>query len=230
MNPHDISRPHAPRPADTWPPEVPPFRPPGPPTEPPGPQPMPAPRPILPSWEEPDPGTFERDVANRLLEQRVITVSGRLDDALANTVTRQLLLLGQDDRRKPITMHLSCRESELGAALELADAVDLVRAPVRAVVHGTLRGPAVAVLCAAARRAAHRNAMVVLSLPEESGEGTASRLASLAEQHALQVGQLCHRIAQVTGRGEGEVAADLEAGRLLSGEESKDYGLVEEVV
>ncbi len=127
-------------------------------------------------------------------------------------------------------MHLSCRESELGAALALADAVDLAGAPVRVVVHGTLRGPAVAVLCAAARRAAHRNALVVLSLPEESGEGTASRLASLAEQHALEVGQLCRRIAQVTGRDEDEVAADLDAGRLLSAEEAKDYGLVEEVV
>lgn len=225
MNPNDISRPHGPRPADTWPPEVPPFRPPGPPTEP-----MPSPRPILPSWEEPDPGTFERDVANRLLEQRVITVSGRLDDANADQVTRQLLLLGRDDRRRPITMHLSCRDSEIGAALALADAVDLAGAPVHAVVHGTLRGPAVAVLCAAAHRAAHRNAMVVLSLPEGSGEGTASRLASLAEQHAVQVSQLCTRIAQVTGRGEDEVSADLEAGRLLSAEEAKDYGLVEEVV
>ena len=232
MNPNqlDMSPARGPRPADTWPPEVPPFRPPGPPTEPPGPQPMPPPRPILPSWEEPDPGTFERDVANRLLEQRVITVSGRLDDALADVVTRQLLLLGRDNRRAPITMHLSCRESELGAALALADAVDLAGAPVRAVVHGTLHGPAVAVLCAAAERAAHRNAMVVLSLPEESGGGTASRLASLAEQHELQVGQLCRRIAQVTGRGEDEVAADLEAGRLLSAEEAKDYGLVDEVV
>ena len=68
-------------------------------------------------------------------------------------------------------MHLSCRDSELGAALALADAVDLAGAPVRAVVHGILRGPAVAVLCAAAQRAAHRNAMVALSLHESMRRG-----------------------------------------------------------
>src|SRR5512144_2701793 len=88
-------------PAGTWPPEVPPFRPPGPPTEPPGPQPMPAPRPILPSWEEPDTHAFERDVANRLLDQRVVTVSGRLDEATASHVTSQLILLGRSSPRRP---------------------------------------------------------------------------------------------------------------------------------
>lgn len=229
-NQHDISHPPTRQAADTWPPEVPPFRPPGPPTEPPGPQPMPAPRPILPSWEEPDPRTFERDVANRLLDQRVVTVSGRLDEATANLVSSELILLGRDDQRAPISLHLSCSDSELDAALGLADAVDLAGAPVHAVVHGTLRGPAVAVLCASARRAAHRHALIVLTVPDASGEGAAARMVSLAEQHAHQVAQLTRRIAEVTGRPEDTVGADLEAGRLLSADEAKDYGLVQEVV
>ncbi|HSE09211.1 MAG TPA: ATP-dependent Clp protease proteolytic subunit [Nocardioidaceae bacterium] len=223
---------HPLRDTGTWPPEVPPFRPPGPPTEPPGPPgpPGPQPSPILPSWEEPDPRAFEHDVADRLLAQRVVTMSGRLDDATADHVTRQLLLLGRDDPESPISLHLSCSDSELGAALALADAVDLAGAPVHAVVHGTLRGPAVAVLCAATRRAAHRHALVVLSLPEVSGAGTAARLASLAEQHEQQVAQLCGRIAEVTGRPVDSVGSDLETGRLLSAEQAMDYGLVDEIV
>jgi ATP-dependent Clp protease protease subunit len=215
-------------PAEQWPPEVPPFRPPGPPTEPPGPQPAPTPTPILPSWEEMDPRAFERDIANRLLEKRVVTVSGRLDDATANHVAGQLILLG--DSQQPIALHLSCNESELAASLALADTVDLATAPVHAVVRGTLRGPAVAVLCAATRRAAHRNALFVLSLPDQSGEGTATELTGLAAQHAHQVAQLRRRIAQGTSRSEDDVAADLESGRLLSAQEAKDYGLVEEVL
>jgi ATP-dependent Clp protease protease subunit len=212
------------RPVGTWPPEVPPFRPPGPPTEP------PAPHPILPSWEEPDPRAFERDLTNRLLDERVVTLSGRLDDATANLVTSQLLLLGRKSEGTPITFHLSCGDSELGASLALADAVELAAAPVHVVAHGTLRGPVVAVLSAAASRAAHRHTLFVLSLPKASGEGTAVQLAGLAEQHVTQVAQLRRRIARLTGRPEDEIGADLEAGRLLSAEEAKAYGLVDELL
>lgn len=202
-----------------WPPEIPPLRPPGPPAEP------TAPKPILPSWAEPDPSLLDRDVADRLLEQRVIVLGGRLDDFVASRVTAQLLLLGaQDD--SPIELHLACTDADLEPSLALAGAVDLVEAPVHAVVRGTLRGPAVAVFCAAQQRAAHRHAMVILSLPQFSGEGTAGHLAALAEQHERQVARLRDLIVRATGRAAPDVAADLDAGRVLDADEAREYGLV----
>ena len=213
-------------PTGQWPPEVPPpYRPPMPPTEPlpPGP-----PRPsILPSWEEPDERLLERDVTDRLLEHRIILVGGTLDSAVADRVAAQLLLLGRSTQ--PIELHLSCPESDLDASLGLADAVDLVAAPVHALVRGTLRGPAIAVLCAASRRTAHRNALFVLSVPAETAEGTVGQLGTLAEQYQRQVAQLRARMVGVTGRDDAEVAADLEAGRLLSAEDALSYGLVQEL-
>ena len=180
--------------------------------------------PIPPSGE--GPGAFERDLADRLLDQRIVAVAGRLDDATADRAARRLVLLGSRSE-EPITLHLTCTDSDLGASLALADAVEVTAAPVHAVVRGTLRGPALAVLCAASTRTAHRHALLVLSLPEEAAEGTATRLAGLAEQHRHQVAQLRRRLADVTGRSVDDVAADLEAGRLLSAEEAEDYGLVE---
>lgn len=208
--------PTPPRAAD-WPPDVPPFRPPMPPTQ-----------PLMPWREEPSTGGFHSDVANRLLDQGIITVSGKLDETASNRVTSQLILLGR--KNLSITLHLSCSESELSASLALADAIDLVRNPVEVIVHGTLRGPAVAVLCAAEKRAAHRHALFVLSVPDTSGEGTADQLTRLAEQHERQVEQLARRIAEVSGQQVEIVEADLETGRLLSAEEARDYGLVEEVL
>jgi ATP-dependent Clp protease protease subunit len=202
-----------------WPPEVPPPWPPGRPPE------TPAPKPILPSWVEPDPSLLDRDVAARLLEQRVIVLGGRLDDSAANRVTAQLLLLDARDD-SAIELHLACSDADLEPSLALAGAVDLVGAPVHAVVRGTLRGPAVAVLCAAQQRAAHRHAMVILSLPQFSGEGTAGHLAALAEQHERQVARLRDLVATATGRAAPDVAADLEAGRVFSAEEAMEYGLV----
>jgi ATP-dependent Clp protease protease subunit len=215
---------------DTWPPgppEIPPIGPPGRPSQP-WPQ---APDPILPTWEEPDPTWRQRDIADRLLEQRIVLVSGRLDDQLTDHVSRQLLLLGSTEPDHPIELHLSCREAELRAAIALATTIDLVRADVHAVVSGMLAGPALAVLCASARRSAHRRATFVLTLPRESSaEGTASELAAKAEEYDLLVTQLAERIAAVAGRDQAAVVADLGSDRLMDAEEARTYGLVDELI
>lgn len=212
-----------------WPPEVPPLHPPGQPTppRPSAPEPLPTrPSRMLPTWEETQ--TRDRDLADRLLEHRIILVGGTLDDAVADRVAAQLLLLGRS--HQPIEVHLSCPDSELSASLALADAVDLVTAPVHAIVRGVLKGPVVAVLCAAGRRAAHRNALVILSVPSLSAaEGTSDAVASAADQHERQVAQLRSRICTVSGRADAEVAAGLTLGRLLTAEEAAAYGLIQEV-
>jgi ATP-dependent Clp protease protease subunit len=211
-----------------WPPEIPPHRPPAPPGEPPGHWPA-SPAPILPTWEEPDPAWSQKDVADRLLDQRIVLVNGRLDDAMTDVIARQLLLLGSTDLDRPIELHLSCRDAELSASVALATTIDLIRADVHVVVSGMLGGPALAVVCAAAERAAHRRATFVLSLPRESADGTAAELATRAEQHELLVAQLVERISTATGRREEDVAGDLRSGRLLSAEEAAAYGLVDDL-
>jgi ATP-dependent Clp protease protease subunit len=216
-----------------WPPEIPPERPPVPPTEPPSEPPSPwpeAPAPILPTWEEPDPRWREKDVADRLLDQRIVLVNGRLDDTLVDHVSRQLLLLGSTDPERPIELHLSCRDAELSASIALATAIDLTGADVHAIVSGLLGGPALAVLCASAKRAAHWKTTFVFSLPRGSAEGTATELATRAEEHELLVSQLVERIATLTGRRDEEVAADLRSDRLLSAEEAAAYGLVDDLI
>jgi ATP-dependent Clp protease protease subunit len=218
---------------DTWPlpPEVPPYRPPQPPpyqpeppTEPPPPGPPPAP--ILPTWEEPDPGWADRQILDRLLDQRVILVTGHLDARVAERVSAQLLLLDRTAHTRPIELHLSCRGSDLEASVALAATVDLTRADVHAVITGTLAGPALAVLCAAQERAAHRHATFVLSVPHGAAQGSATTVATQAEEHQRMIAQLVQRIATVSGRPEGQVDEDVRSGRVLSADEARNYGLV----
>ncbi|MEU8224124.1 ATP-dependent Clp protease proteolytic subunit [Kribbella sp. NPDC048915] len=185
----------------------------------------PEPRPILPSWYEPTSISIERELADRLLAERVILVGGRLDDALANHVASQLLLLDAQGN-DPITLHLSASESGLDAALSVAGAIGLITAPVHAVARGTVRGAAIAVLAAAAQREAHRHTMFVLSTPKFTADGTAGQLAALADQHERQHARLLDLVATATGRSADEVAADLDAGRVLSAEEAVTYGLI----
>ncbi len=186
----------------------------------------------LPSWYEADPGSVLADALTaRLLEQRIVLVGGHLDHGLGNRAAAQLLLLGADpghEPARPVQLHLSCPSADLDAALALADAVELSPAPVHALVRGTLAGPALVVLCAAAERTAHRNATLVLSVPEPTaGEGTAGELAVYAEQHERQVARLVSLVATATGRSDAEVERDLRAGRVLPAPEALEYGLLQ---
>lgn len=165
-------------------------------------------------------------VAERLLAERIIHLGGHLNTALANRGTALLLLLNRDSEDRPIELHLSCRDSELDAALALAGTVEIVAAPVHAIVHGTLHGPAIAVLCAATERGAHNGAVLVLSLPHATAEGTAGQLAIQAEHHERQVARLRDLVAEATGWDADWVAAELRSGRVLTAEEALHYGLI----
>jgi ATP-dependent Clp protease, protease subunit len=211
-------------PQASLPPDVPPEVPPHDPRQPWTPRPAPPPgRPTIPSWDEVDVPDL---VAERLLDERIINLGGHLDTALANRGTAQLLLLNRDRRRGPIELHLSCRDSDLDAALALAGTVEMVEAPVHAIVHGALRGPAIGVLCAASERGAHQGAVLVLSLPHTTAAGTAGQLAIQAEHHEHQIARLRDLIADATGWDADWVAAELRSGRVLSAEEALHYGLI----
>jgi ATP-dependent Clp protease, protease subunit len=214
------------------PPEVPPFRPPGwPPRQPitPSPSPTPEPVPIVPTWYEADPAWRGRELEDRLLEQRIVMAGGFLDDALANRVAAQLVLIGSRTH-KPIQLHLACSQSELDASLALSDAIEMLRAPVHAMVRGTLGGPAVAALCAAAERSAHRHSVIVLSQPTARIGGTASEVGVQAEQFERQITRLHDAVAAVSGRNIGDVAQDLRGGRVLSADDALSYGLVQRLL
>jgi ATP-dependent Clp protease protease subunit len=212
------------------PPEVPPFRPPGwPPRQPTTPSPEPNPVPVVPTWYEPDPTWRGRELEDRLLEQGIVMAGGFLDDALANRVAAQLILIGSQSN-KPIQLHLACSQSELDASLALSDAIEILSAPVHATVRGTLGGPAVAALCVAARRSAHRHSMLVLSQPAAKAQGTADEMGVRAEQFGRQLSRLYNLVATASDRGVGAVADDFREGRVLSAEDALSYGLVQRLL
>jgi ATP-dependent Clp protease protease subunit len=211
--------------ASTWPPEVPPFRPSRP--EPAVPQPV---QPIVPTWYEREVRTSGEDLADRLLDRRIVLATGPLDAALGERITAQLLLL--DGRgAEPVQLHLAAPDGDLDAALALSDAVELLETPVDVTVRGTVGGPAVALLAVARERTAHRAATVVLREPhiEDQRPGRAEELGRRAEQHTRQLERFVDLLAARGPHEPAEVAADVRRGRVLSAAEAVAYGLVDHV-
>ena len=104
-------------------------------------------------------------------------------------------------------------------------------APVHALVTAEAGGAALAVLAAAAQRAAYRHARFKLAEPRATVvTGTAVVVAAAAGQHLRELEEMVLRLADVTGQPRSRIEDDLSAGRHLSAAEARDYGLIHTVV
>jgi ATP-dependent Clp protease protease subunit len=221
-----MSVPTGPVPMGTWPPLPP--RPPDPP--------MPRRTPWLPDPRPPAPGPVSASaalivgtsdwLAERLLEQRMVALAGELDEEAVNRVVAELALLDAtgDD---PVRLRLSGVSADVGAALTVVDALDLMGAPVHATCVGTLTGPAIALLAVADHRTAGPHALLQLSRPRSPAGIPGRDVEPLAAEHARQLRRLYERVAAACGRPADEVEADMRTGRLLTASEARDYGLVD---
>jgi ATP-dependent Clp protease, protease subunit len=221
-------------PRNTWPP-----RPPEPPWRPDTPEPPGPPRtPWLPPPAPPAPGPVSASaslvlgatdwLAERLLEQRMIALSGELDAVTVNRTVAELALLDASGDQ-PVQLRLSGLAARLDEALTLVDALDLMGAPVHATALGTVSGAAVAVLAVADTRTAGPHLLVQLREPRRvAGLHVESlHVEGEAAEHARQLRRLQERLAEACGRPVDEVAADMRAGRLLDAAEAREYGLVD---
>jgi ATP-dependent Clp protease, protease subunit len=202
-----------------------------PPGYPSGPQPSPQAPPLgVPARTWSDAG-WPGQLAERLLEQRVVMAHGHLDETAATVLCAQLLTLDADstDRSAPIRLHLQSLSADLQAALTVMDALDAVGVPVHAFARGHLSGPALGVLVASGRRAASPNAGFLLAEPAASFEGTAADLASRQRQFAAMLDALYFRLADVTGREVDEIRDDAQRRLFLTAAEAVGYGLIQEV-
>ena len=166
----------------------------------------------------------------RLFERRVVMLRGPLSAGLASQTAAALLTLDAMGV-EPVHLHISAADGDLIAAFTVIDAIDAMRAPVHAVVTSEAGGAAVAVLAAAQRRLAYRHARIRLSEPRsETVAGTADEVAAAAGQYLRELEEMAVRLAAVTGQPRSRVEDDLSAGRMLTAEQAREYGLVDEII
>ena len=166
----------------------------------------------------------------RLFERRIVMLRGPLTGWAASQVAAALLTLDTMGE-ETVALHMSAADGELAAAFAVVDAIDAMRAPLHAVVTAEAGGAAVAVLAAADRRLAYRHARIRLSEPRSSTvAGTADEVAAAAGQYLRELEELALRLVDVTGQARSRIEDDLAAGRILTAEQARDYGLIDEIV
>ncbi|WP_026549205.1 ATP-dependent Clp protease proteolytic subunit [Arthrobacter sp. Br18] len=196
---------------------------------------LPTDRYILPQFEERTPYGFKRqDPYTKLFEDRIIFLGTQVDDASADDVMAQLLVLESTDPERDITLYINSPGGSFTAMTAIYDTMQFIRPEVQTVCLGQAASAAAVLLAAGApgKRLALPNARVLIHQPALSGGqgGQASDLEIQANEVMRMRTWLEDTIALHSGRDAEQVNRDIERDKILTAADAVEYGLVDEVL
>ena len=196
--------------------------------------PSPSSRYILPQFEERTSYGMKRlDPYTKLFEDRIIFLGVQVDDASADDVIAQLIVLESQDPDRDILMYINSPGGSFTAMTAIYDTMQYIRPDVQTFVIGQAASAAALLLGAGAKgkRFALPNARMLIHQPAMEGAGgMASDLEIAANEIIRMRGWLEETLAKHTGRSLEAIRKDIERDKILSAEGAKEYGLIDEVL
>ncbi|MFA5606343.1 MAG: ATP-dependent Clp protease proteolytic subunit [Leucobacter sp.] len=196
---------------------------------------MPQSRYVLPSFEERTAYGFKRqDPYAKLFEDRIIFLGVQVDDASADDVMAQLLVLESQDPERDITMYINSPGGSFTAMTAIYDTMQYVRPHVQTVCLGQAASAAAVLLAGGqpGKRLALPNARVLIHQPStgQAGHGQASDIEIQAAEIMRMREWLEETLSKHSKRSVEEVHQDIDRDKILSAQEAFEYGLVDQVL
>src|SRR6478735_3831599 len=196
---------------------------------------MPSSRYILPQFEERTAYGYKRqDPYNKLFEDRVIFLGVQVDDASADDVMAQLLVLESMDPDRDIIMYINSPGGSFTAMTAIYDTMQYIRPHIQTVVLGQAASAAAVIAAAGTpgKRLALPNARVLIHQPAmgEAGHGQASDIEIQAQEILRMRTWLEFTLSKHSNKTPEEVNKDIDRDKILSAAEALTYGLVDQVL
>ena len=173
------------------------------------------------------------DLNQRLLRERIIFLGSAVDQATANRICSELLLLEAEDSTKDISLYINSPGGSVTDGLAIYDTMQYIAPDVRTICLGMAASMGQFLLCAGAagKRFALPSARILMHQPwAGTMQGQASDIKIQAEQIVYSKRQLAERIAFHTGKTVEQIQEDSDRDRWFSAAEAKDYGFIDEVI
>jgi ATP-dependent Clp protease protease subunit len=194
---------------------------------------MPQSRYVLPTFiERTSYGIKESNPYNKLFEERIIFLGVQIDDASANDVMAQLLVLESADPDRLITMYINSPGGSFTSLMAVYDTMQFVRPEIQTVCLGQAASAAAVLLAAGTpgRRLAVPNARILIHQPATEGMyGQVSDLEIQAAEIQRMRRLLEATLARHTGQPEERIRADIDRDKILTSAEAKEYGIIDEI-
>jgi ATP-dependent Clp protease protease subunit len=189
---------------------------------------------VLPSFvERTSYGVKESNPYNKLFEDRIIFLGVQVDDASANDVMAQLLTLEGTDPDRDIIMYINSPGGSFTAMTAIYDTMQYVRPDIQTVCLGQAASAAAVLLGAgtAGKRMALPNSRIIIHQPAtEGGYGQGSDIEIQAREILRMRTQLEEMISRHTNQPVEKVRKDIDRDKIMTAEESREYGLVDTVL
>lgn len=172
------------------------------------------------------------DIYSRLLKDRIIMLSGEINDQMANTVIAQLLFLDAQDSTKDISLYINSPGGVITSGLAIMDTMNLIKSDVQTIAIGMAASMASILLTTGTKgkRFALPNATVLIHQPLGGAQGQATEIEIAAEEILKSRKKLNKILAETTGQDPEVIQRDTERDHYLSAQEAKDYGLVDDIL
>jgi ATP-dependent Clp protease protease subunit len=178
-------------------------------------------------------GLREMNPYSKLFEERIIFLGMPIDDTVSNDVMAQLLTLESTDPERDIIMYINSPGGSFTAMTAIYDTMSFVRPDVQTVCLGQAASAAAVLLAAGTpgKRMALPNSRIIIHQPAtEGGYGQSSDIEIQAKEILRMRSQLEEIIARHSGRAVELVRKDIDRDKILTAEEAKEYGLVDDVL
>ena len=181
--------------------------------------------------EQTNRGERSYDIYSRLLKDRIVFLSGEIEDNMANLVVAQLLFLEMEDPDADISLYINSPGGSVTAGMAIYDTMQYIKPQVRTVCVGMAASMGAFLLMAGekGKRLALPNAEVMIHQPLGGAQGQATDVAIRAEWLLKTKTKMTKMMADMTGQPLDKVKADVERDYFMDAEEALKYGIIDEI-
>jgi ATP-dependent Clp protease, protease subunit len=182
--------------------------------------------------EQTNRGERSFDIYSRLLKERIIFLGTGIDDNIANVIMAQLIHLEAEDPEKDIQIYINSPGGVVTAALAIYDTMQFIKSKVSTICIGQAASAAAVLLLAGekGKRFILPNARVLLHQPSGGFEGTAMDIEIHTKEMLRVRDSLNKIISNHTGQEVKKVSSDTERDFILTAEQAKEYGIIDEII
>jgi len=177
-------------------------------------------------------GERSYDIFSRLLKDRIIMLSGEVNDQVASTIVAQMLFLEAEDPEKDIYFYINSPGGVVTSGMAMFDTMNYIRPDVATICIGQAASMGSFLLSAGTKgkRFALPHARIMIHQPLGGAQGQASDIAIQAEEILRMKAELNDILAKNTGQKIETIEADTDRDNFMSAEEAMKYGLIDEVL
>jgi ATP-dependent Clp protease protease subunit len=177
-------------------------------------------------------GERSYDIFSRLLKDRIVFVTGEINDVMANLVVAQLLFLESEDPDGDVFMYINSPGGSVSAGMAIYDTMQYIKCDVSTICVGLAASMGAFLLSSGAKgkRKALPNSEIMIHQPLGGAKGQATDIVIQAEQIVKIKNKLTKLLSEQTGQPLDKISTEMERDYYMSADEAKEYGLVDEVI